>query len=123
MDVTYRGKSYFCKVLFTGAMLRKVLSFILNKYFITTVAFIVWLIFFDSNNLMMQQDLKTSLKELQAEKKFYLDEIRNDSTLTVRLRTDTTELEKFAREKYLMKKDSEDVFLVVDTSATKDLHQ
>jgi hypothetical protein len=104
-------------------MLRKVLSFILNKYFITTVAFIVWLIFFDSNNLMMQQDLKTKLKELQTEKKFYLDEIRNDSTLTVKLRTDTTELEKFAREKYLMKKDSEDVFLVVDTSATKDLHQ
>jgi hypothetical protein len=97
-------------------MFRKVLNFILNKYFITTVAFIVWLIFFDSNNLMMQQDLKTKLKELQLEKKFYLDEIRNDSTLTVRLRNDTTELEKFAREKYLMKKDSEDVFLVVDTS-------
>ena len=51
------------------AMLRKVLNFILNKYFITTVAFIVWLIFFDSNNLMMQQDLKTKSQGVQAGEK------------------------------------------------------
>jgi len=98
-------------------MLKKILNIVLNKYLLTTVAFIVWLVFFDSNNVMMQQDLKAKLQELQVEKKFYLDEIRRDSILTRQLQTDTAALEKFAREKYLMKKEGEDIFLVIDTTA------
>jgi cell division protein DivIC len=100
-------------------MLKKILNVLLNKYLITTVAFIVWLVFFDSNNLLMQQDLKNRLKELRLEKKFYLDEIRKDSILTRQLLTDTAALEKFARERYLMKREGEDVFLVVDTTGKK----
>jgi cell division protein FtsB len=100
-------------------MLKKILNILLNKYLITTVAFIVWLVFFDSNNLLMQQDLKNKLKELRLEKKFYLDEIRKDSILTRQLMTDTAALEKFARERYLMKREGEDVFLVVDTTGKK----
>jgi cell division protein DivIC len=100
-------------------MLKKILNVLLNKYLITTVAFIVWLVFFDSNNLLMQQDLKSKLKELRLEKKFYLDEIRKDSILTRQLLTDTAALEKFARERYLMKREGEDVFLVVDTTGKK----
>jgi cell division protein DivIC len=100
-------------------MLKKILNILLNKYLITTVAFVVWLIFFDSNNMIMQQDLKAKLKDLQTEKKFYLDEIRRDSILTHQLLTDTAALEKFAREKYLMKKEGEDIFLVIDTTVEK----
>jgi len=100
-------------------MLKKILNIVLNKYLLTTVAFIVWLVFFDSNNVMMQQDLKAKLQELQVEKKFYLDEIRRDSILTRQLQTDTAALEKFAREKYLMKKEGEDIFLVIDTAGGK----
>lgn len=100
-------------------MLKKILNILLNKYLITTVAFVVWLIFFDSNNVIMQQELKAKLNELNQEKKFYLDEIRRDSILTRQLLTDTAALEKFAREKYLMKKDGEDIFLVVDTTLEK----
>jgi cell division protein FtsB len=80
---------------------------------------VVWLVFFDSNNMIMQQDLKAKLNELQVEKKFYLDEIRRDSILTRQLLTDTAALEKFAREKYLMKKEGEDIFLVIDTTVEK----
>ncbi|HNW75564.1 MAG TPA: septum formation inhibitor [Bacteroidales bacterium] len=98
-------------------MLKKILNILLNKYLITTVAFVVWLFFFDSNNMIMQQDLKSKLNDLKEEKQFYLDEIRNDSILTRQLLTDTAALEKFAREKYLMKKEGEDVFLMIDTTA------
>jgi cell division protein DivIC len=98
-------------------MLKKILSVLLNKYLIVSVAFIVWLVFFDSNNLIMQQELKTRLKELRLEKNFYLNEIRKDSILTRQLLTDTAALEKFARERYLMKREGEDVFLVVDTAS------
>jgi len=98
-------------------MLKKILNILLNKYLKTTAAFVVWLFFFDSNNMIMQQDLKSKLNDLKEEKQFYLDEIRNDSILTRQLLTDTAALEKFAREKYLMKKEGEDVFLMIDTTA------
>ena len=49
-------------------MLKKILNILLNKYLITTVAFVVWLFFFDSNNMIMQQDLKSKLNDLKEEK-------------------------------------------------------
>lgn len=93
------------------------MSFFINKYFLTTVAFIVWLVFFDSNSLMERNKLQEKLDVLNLEKRFYLDEIKRDSTLTKQLLSDTAQLEKFARERYLMKKDKEDVYLVIDTTA------
>lgn len=99
-------------------MWKKILHIILNKYFLTSVAFLVWLFFFDSNNIILRLRLKNQLNELRREKQFYLDEIRKDSILTQKLLHDTAELERFAREKYLMKKEGEDVFLVVDTADT-----
>jgi cell division protein DivIC len=95
---------------------RKILNIVFNKYFLTSVAFLVWLFFFDSNNILLRLRLNRQLKELKKEKQFYLDEIRKDSVLTIKLLNDTAELERFAREKYLMKKENEDVFLVVDTT-------
>lgn len=102
-------------------MWKKILNIILNKYFLTSVAFLGWLFFFDSNNIILRLRLKNQLNELRQEKQFYLNEIHKDSILTQKLLNDTAELERFAREKYLMKKDNEDVFLVVDT--TPDPHQ
>ncbi len=96
---------------------KKILRFFINKYFITTVAFIVWLVFFDSNNVLTNRRTRDKLNELRKDKKFYMDEIKKDSVLIQKLHTDTLELEKLAREKYLMKKDKEDVYLIIDTTA------
>jgi len=98
-------------------ILKKILKILLNKYLLTSVAFGVWIIFFDTNNILTRKRMQQKLDELNQEKKFYLDEIYRDSTLNQRLMTDSAALEKFAREKYLMKKDNEDLFLVVDTTA------
>ena len=98
---------------------KRILNILLNKYFLTSVAFLVWLFFFDSNNVFLRLRLKSQLKELRKEKQYYLDEISKDSILTRKLLYDTAEIERYAREKYLMKRDSEDVFLVIDT--TRDL--
>lgn len=97
-------------------ILKKLLRFLLNKYFLTTIAFIVWLVFFDSNNLVTRNKLQQKLDVLNQEKQFYLQEIRKDSTLTRQLLEDSLRLEKFAREKYLMKKEGEDLYLVIDTT-------
>lgn len=98
-------------------LLRSILRVLLNKYFLTTVAFVVWMVFFDSNNLSTRNKLQEKLDGLNAEKQYYQQEIRKDSLLTRQLLTDTLQLEKFARERYLMKKEQEDLFLVIDTTA------
>jgi len=100
-------------------ILKKILKIFINKYFLITVAFIVWMVFFDSNNVFTRAKLQDNLDDLQQEKHFYLDEIRKDSALTHRLLTDSTELERVAREKYLMKKNNEDIYLVLDTTSDK----
>ncbi|MCK9204966.1 MAG: septum formation initiator family protein [Bacteroidales bacterium] len=100
--------------------LKKILSILLNKYLLTTAAFIVWLVFFDSNNLLIRNRLQNKLDGLNQEKQFYLNEIKKDSALNQGLINDSSAIEKFAREKYLMKKDNEDLYLVIDT--TEDQH-
>ena len=103
------------------SVFRLIFRILINKYFLTTVAFVAWMVFFDSNNLLTRNRLQEKLDGLNLEKQFYLQEIRRDSILTYQLMTDSTQLEKFARERYLMKKDKEDLFLVIDTTA--DQHQ
>ena len=95
----------------------KALKILFNKYTITLTAFAVWIIFFDSSSLLSRRKYVEKLNGLKQEKKFYLEEIRRDSVLSVKLASDTSEVEKYAREKYLMKKVNEDVFLVIDTTA------
>jgi len=92
----------------------KITSFLKNKYKIALAAFFIWILFFDSNNLISQFRLIFNLNDLHKQKAFYLDEIKKDSTALYVLRNDTASLEKFAREKYLMKKDNEDIFLIVE---------
>lgn len=76
----------------------------------------MWLVFFDSNNVLTNLRTRDKLNALRKDKKFYMDEIKKDSILVQKLHSDTLELEKYAREKYLMKKDNEDVYLVIDTT-------
>jgi len=100
---------------------KKILKVLINKYFLTIVAFSVWLLFFDSNSIPNRVKLQHKLNELKQEKKFYQDEIRKDSTLARQLLNDTSAVEKFAREKYQMKKDNEDLFLIIDTTGDQHL--
>ena len=94
-------------------MYKKILLRLKDKYIIITLAFLIWISFFDSHNLISQFRLSGTLQDVKDEKQFYLDEIKRDSTETMELTTDKENLEKFAREKYLMKKDDEDIFLII----------
>ena len=98
-------------------MAKKILNILINKYFITTVIFVAWLVFFDNNNIFSNLRALEKLNQLKRDKQFYIDEIRKDSVMIDKLTNDTLELERFAREKYKMKKENEDVFLVIDTTA------
>ncbi|MDD5506771.1 MAG: septum formation inhibitor [Bacteroidales bacterium] len=103
-------------------MWKKILKVLKNKYFIVSAAFLVWLVFFDQNNIISQFKLSGKLKQLKQQKEYYEMEIRNNEKATLELMNDTDQLEKYAREKYLMKKDNEDLFIIeeeiADTSET-----
>lgn len=100
--------------------MNRFLDLIRNKYFIAGIAFLIWMLFFDRNDLMSQYEYQTQLNKLQAEKEFYLKESAKTVKDLNELTTDKTKLEKFAREKYLMKKENEDVFVIITEEAKKE---
>jgi cell division protein FtsB len=71
------------------------------------------MIFFDQNSLIRQISLSHDLKKVQEQEQYYLEEIAKDSLQLQKLKTDDEEVEKLAREKYMMKKDDEKIFLIV----------
>ncbi len=89
------------------------LSLLNNKYFITVIGLAVWLTFFDKNDAFTQFDLIQKCRKLERDKQYYLSEIENNRKNLNELRTNKKSLETFAREKYLMKKDNEDVYVFV----------
>ncbi|HNX44469.1 MAG TPA: septum formation initiator family protein [Bacteroidales bacterium] len=94
-------------------LLHKIPGFLRDKYFLTIVIFLVWIIFLDRNNLISQYRLQKELKGHKRQMEFYMQHTYDDSVALNRLMTDTAEMERIAREKYFMKRDSEDIFLIV----------
>jgi cell division protein FtsB len=84
-----------------------------NKYFITGFSFLLWLSFFDRNDFITQYSYRSKLHELQHERDYYTDEIARNKAEVNDLLTNPKNLEKYAREKYRMKRDNEDVFVLV----------
>ena len=85
-----------------------------NFYFITGMLFLFWMLFLDSNDLYTQFKLNSQLNSLENEKEFYEKKIEEVKKEREQLLTDSEALERFAREKYLMKKDSEDLYVIVE---------
>ncbi len=83
-----------------------------NFYFLTAFFFLFWMIALDSNNLFTRYQLSTKLRSLENEKEYYGVKIKEVEKDRDELFGDNHSLEKFAREKYLMKKESEDIFIV-----------
>ena len=90
-----------------------VMRAIRNKYLVALLVFLVWLFVFDRNSLIDRIKYARTLKEMEDEKRYYLKRIAEDSQRLEELKTDSENLEKFAREQYLMKKPDEDIFMVI----------
>ncbi|MEO6812634.1 MAG: septum formation initiator family protein [Ginsengibacter sp.] len=100
--------------------MKKIRFIFTSKYLITGIAFAVWMMFFDRNDFTLQLKRIRELNRLQESEKVMTRqtaETRNELKL---LKTNPATLEKYAREKYLMKKDNEDLFIVtVDSSSIR----
>ncbi len=77
------------------------------------MALATWLMFFDNNDFYTQYELIQKCRKLEKDKAYYLAEIENNRQSLNELRTNKKSLETFSREKYLMKKDNEDVYVFV----------
>ena len=94
-------------------MVQRIFRRLDNRYTWATLAFLVWLIFFDRYNLINRSKTMGDLKNAKDQKEYYQKEIEKDQRSIKELTTDTASLEKFAREKYYLKKEDEDIFLIM----------
>ena len=92
-------------------MKNRLFKLIKSTYGIIIILFIFWMIFFDSNSLIIHNELNNDINELDVQKSYYEKEIAKDNIELQLIQTDSG-LEKYAREKLFMKKDNEEIFLI-----------
>ncbi len=93
----YKGKKWF--------------KYLGNKYVWVLLFFIVWMLFLDNYSYFDHRFLDEQIHELQDNKKYYQEEIKKDQEQIKQLKN-PEQIEKYAREKYFMKKDSEDIYII-----------
>ena len=97
-------------------LLSHIPAWLRNKYLLSSVIFVVFISFFDDRDLLANYHHRQQLRELERSAAFYREEIEKTKTELNQLKTDAATLEKYAREKYLMKRDNEDIFVIKDGS-------
>lgn len=84
-----------------------------NIYFLCGLTFAIWMCFLDENTLLSQYHKHRELSLLLDKKKFYVQQINQTQAQISELTSNASTQEKFAREHYWMKRDNEDVFVIV----------
>jgi len=97
-------------------LLTHIPAFLKNKYFISFAAFCVIILFLDKNDVLTQLDRRKELRELQQSKRYYTAQIATERKELQALETNPAAVERVAREKYFMKRDNEELFLVSENS-------
>jgi cell division protein DivIC len=97
-------------------LLTHIPSWLKNKYVIAFGIFAAIMLFFDKNDVFTQSARNKQLKELQNSKQYYTERIAAERKDLEQLKSNPGTLEKYAREKYLMKRDNEDLFLISEDS-------
>lgn len=94
-----------------------------NKYVLTIVIFIIWILLFDSNNLIARYKEMRELHKLRIDREYYVEKIENDRKKLHELKTDNQNLEKFAREQYRMKKPDEDLYIILTPQEERQINR
>lgn len=89
-----------------------------NKYMLILILFLIWMFFFDTNSYLIHNELDHDINALEDNKEFYKKEIEHDKVFIEKMKDDD-EVEKFAREKYFLKKENEDIFIIENEDSLK----
>lgn len=98
----------------------KYIPYVKNKYFLTAFGFLIWLSFFDRNDFITTSSYRNKCHSLQKEKKYYESEIEKNKAALHDLMTNRFNLEKYGRENYYMKKDNEEIFVIIKEKTAKE---
>jgi len=93
-------------------LLTRLPAWLRNKYLLAGIIFLVYLAFIDDRDLLANYHRHQQLKDLEKSAAYYQQEIQKTKNELNQLKTDAATLEKYAREKYLMKRDNEDIFII-----------
>jgi cell division protein FtsB len=105
-------------VNFSAIRQSKWFRFISNKYVLILLLFIVWMLFFDTNSFLIHNELNNDIESLENNKEFYQSEIDKDEVFIEKMQ-DSNEIEKFAREKYYLKRANEDIYIIEHEDSIK----
>ena len=97
-------------------LLTHIPAWIKNKFFIAIAVFAAIIFFFDKNDVFTQLDRNRQLRELLQSKQYFTDQIVAEQAILDKMKTNPGTLEKYAREKYLMKRENEDLFIIPENS-------
>ncbi|MCL7763355.1 septum formation initiator family protein [Polaribacter sp. Z014] len=82
-----------------------------NVFVLILIPFLIWMFFFDENSYLVHRKFDNEITDLESTISFYEKKIKEDKA-TIKKLQDSIQLERFAREKYLMKKENEDIYLI-----------
>ena len=97
-------------------LLTNIPAWITNKFFIATAVFAAIMLFLDKNDLFTRVDRDRQLRELVKSKQYLIGQIAAEQAVLDKMKTNPGTLEKYAREKYLMKRDNEDLYIIPENS-------
>ncbi|WP_341221423.1 FtsB family cell division protein [Polaribacter atrinae] len=89
----------------------KAVKILTNVFVLILIPFLIWMFFFDENSYLVHRKFDSEIKDLESTISFYKKKIAEDKA-TIKKLQDSIQLERFAREKYLMKKENEEIYLI-----------
>ncbi len=98
---------------------RKWYSFFLNRYFIVSAAFAIWMIFLDQNSVLVHIQRYKEIKALEEDEQYYQEKLTEESDRLNDLKNNPAELERIAREKHFLKRKNEDIFIIQEERIVK----
>lgn len=96
---------------FSNIKNKKAYKILTNVFVLILVPFLIWMLFFDENSYLVHRKFNKEIKDLESTISFYKNKIKQDKA-TIKKLEDSLQLERFAREKYLLKKENEDIYII-----------
>ena len=97
----------------------RVVKFVWNRYFILTIAFAVWMFFFDQNSFFVHRELDKQIQLLEVDESYFQEHLNTETEKLDQLNSNPAEIERIAREKHFLKKDDEDIFIIEQEKVNK----
>jgi len=104
--------------VFHMQFIKKIMPYVANRYFVVSIGFVVWMLFFDQRDFFQQRERAAELKKVEDAKKYYQKEIEYTQKQLNNIQNNKAAIEKYARERYLLRREGEELYLFEDTLPT-----